>query len=163
MFAVILIGIARNWCYILVDMMLRLTGRKTLAMFVLAFLCLNVGGALCLTYCSQMAMAAASNSEDTHLSEHCRRAKKEAEDKNQNSSVNSDEAACCMMPIALFTAPVEKRSSFTTVLIAEAPAAVEFDHSAPAIAGHEELATPVYRPPPLDRRVDRILNCVIRI
>lgn len=134
-----------------------------MAMFVLAFLCLNVGGVLCLTYCSQMAMAAHAKTDDSHLSDHCRRARQGAEEKNQNSSFNADEAACCMMPIALFAAPLEKRTTFITVLVAEVPAAVEFDHSAPALVGHEELAVPVYRPPPLDHRVDRLLNCVIRI
>ncbi len=68
-------------------MMQRLTGRKTLAMFVLAFLCLNVGGVFCLTYCTQIAMAApATAGADAHLSEHCRKAKQAAEERNKDSS-----------------------------------------------------------------------------
>ena len=128
----------------------------------MAFLCLNVGGAICLTYCSQLLFAESVSSDDAHLSEHCRLAKKKAEEKNQNSSIDAGEAACCMMPVSLFPAPVEKSRSFSVVLI-EAVPAPEFEFSTPAFLHVSSAVTPVYRPPPLDRRVERLRNCVIRI
>lgn len=144
-------------------MMQRLTGRKTLAMFILAFLCLNVGGAFCLTYCSQIAMATPVVA-DAHLSEHCRKAKQVAEERNKDTSrVDADEASCSMLPVALFSAPVEKRTIMSDVVMTEAAPPAVFRYSAPTVASVTTTAIPVYRPPPLDHRVDRILHCVIRI
>lgn len=137
-------------------------------MFVLAFLCLNVGGAFCLTYCTQIVMASSpSVSDDSHLSEHCRKAKQEAEKKDTNSTrFTADEASCCMMPVSMFAAPVEKQTRATDILAADSAPAVRVEFyrfAAPRLALSHIASTPVYRPPPLDRRVERILNSVIRI
>lgn len=141
-------------------MLFKRTQTKFASLFIMAFLCLNVGGAICLTYCSQLFFSESVSSDDAHLSEHCRLAKKKAEEKN--SSVDAGEAACCMMPVSLFPAPVEKSRSFSVVLI-EAVPAPEFEFSTPAVLHISSALTPVYRPPPLDRRVERLRNCVIRI
>lgn len=142
------------------------TGKKILALFVLAFLCLNVGGFLCLSFCHQM-MAASAMTLDAHLSEHCRRAKKEAEEKEQGSAkIGADAASCCIMPVSMFAAPVEKQSRFVDILVADATPAPTVDFYkffALSLPRLHILEAPVYRPPPLDRRVERILNCVIRI
>lgn len=141
-----------------------ITNKRILAAFVLAFLCLNVGGVFCLTYCTQIAMAAPAISDDSHLSEHCRQAKQAAEEKNKDSSrLQAGEASCCMLPVAMFSAPVEKRPEFAVNLVVEAPAEIRFEITAPVYSAHTSIAIPVYRPPPLDRRGDRILHSVIRI
>lgn len=140
------------------------TNKGILAAFVLTFLCLNVGGALCLTYCSQIAMAAPAVGDDSHLSEHCRKAKQAAEEKNKDSShLQAGEASCCMLPVAIFSAPVEKRPEFAVNLVVEAPAEIRFELTAPVFSAHTLIAIPIYRPPPLDRRGERILHSVIRI
>ena len=144
-------------------MMQKLACRKALAMFVLAFLCLNVGGALCLSYCTQFTLTASVNADDSHLSEHCRKAKKAAEEKNQNSSITANSAACCMLPMGLFAAPVEKLNRFSVVVAEVNTPSVPIEFTAPVLAGFDAPAVPVYRPPPLDRRVERVLHCVIRI
>ena len=142
-----------------------ITNKRTVAAFVLAFLCLNVGGVLCLTYCSQILSASASPAaDDAHLSEHCRQMKREAEEKNRDSSrIAADEASCCMLPIAMFSAPVEKRPEFAVNLVVEAPAEIRFELTAPVFSSNSSIIIPVYRPPPLDRRIERILHSVIRI
>ena len=142
-----------------------LSGNKALAAFVLAFLCLNVSGALCLSWCLQGPMTTlAAASDDSHLSEHCRMMKWQAEQADQNSSsIGAGQAACCMMPVALFAAPVEKRVELANVIAVVEMPAVEIEFAPPVIAYHQTHATPVYRPPPLDRRSERLLNCVIRI
>lgn len=140
------------------------TNRRILTAFVLAFLCLNVGGVLCLTYCSQIAMAAPVVADDSHLSEHCRKAKRDAEEKNKDSSrIQVDEASCCMLPVSMFSAPVEERAGLIVELVAEAPPVVQFEISAPVLSAVNSPILPVYRPPPLDRRGERILHSVIRI
>ena len=146
----------------------RSTTKKILAAFVLAFLCLNVGGLVCLTYCSQIAMASAMpSSDDSHLSEHCRRAKKEAEEKDQNAEkISATVASCCMMPVSMFAVPLEKQTRATLVLVADSVPAVNVEiyrFASPSIVSLHIDPTPVYRPPPLDRRGERILHSVIRI
>lgn len=142
-----------------------ITNKRILAAFVLAFLCLNVGGVLCLTYCTQIAMAAApAVADDSHLSDHCRKAKQTAEENNKDSSrLQAGEASCCMLPVAMFSAPVEKRSELAVHLVAQARAEARFELTAPVFSAHSSIAIPVYRPPPLDRRGERILHSVIRI
>ena len=144
-------------------MMQKPTGKKTLALFVLAFLCLNVGGALCLSYCTQLSFAKSVKADDSHLSEHCRQAKKAAEEKNQNSSITANSAACCMLPVSLFAAPVGKLNRFSAVAGDVATTTTAFEFTPPAQTVFDTPAVPVYRPPPLDRRVERVLHCVIRI
>ena len=90
--------------------------------------------------------------------------KRQAEQADQNrSSIEAGQAACCMMPVALFAAPVEKRVEFAKVIAIAVMPAVEIDFAPPVIAYQRTRATPVYRPPPLDHRSERLLNCVIRI
>ena len=138
---------------------------KGLAFFVLAFLCLNIGGAICLTMCTSLFAAETTAASDAHLSEHCKQAKKAAEERERGlTKIDAGEASCCMMPVGLFAAPVEKRPEFKVVPTVAAVSLV-FDHefSAPAIFKASLTAAPVYRPPPLDRRGERILRSVFRI
>lgn len=144
------------------------SGRKIqngLAVFVLLFLCLNVGGALCLTMCVDLLGASHDVvSDDSGLSEHCKLAKKAAEELEANSTrIEAGEASCCMMPVSLFAAPVEKRAEFSKVAPAALPAAVRHEFSAPAAISLAGTTVPVYRPPPLDERSQRILHSVFRI
>ncbi|MFT3744143.1 MAG: hypothetical protein QM785_07605 [Pyrinomonadaceae bacterium] len=137
-----------------------------LATFVLAFLCLNVGGFVCLTYCSQVAMAMPSL-DDSHLSEHCRRAKKEAEEKDRDATkLSASAASCCMMPVSMFGVPIEKQTRPGSVVAVDAVPIVNAEpvrFEILAFARSHISSTPVYRPPPLDRRGERILHSVIRI
>ena len=141
-----------------------ITNKRTMAAFVLAFLCLNVGGILCLTYCTQIAMAAPAAGDDSHLSDRCRKAKQATEEKNKDSSrLQAGEASCCMLPVAMFSAPVEKRPGFAVKLAVQARSEIRFELTAPVFSAHTSITIPVYRPPPLDRRGERILHSVIRI
>lgn len=112
-----------------------------------------------------MSAEAAVVSDDSHLSEHCKAMKAEARLADESrDKVASADGSCCMMPVAMFAVPVEKRSTFETVDVAVAPAkqtdVPKFEYVA-AVSFTNSI--PVYRPPPLDRRVERQLNCVIRI
>lgn len=142
------------------------SGKKTIALFVLVFLCLNIGGVLCLTYCAQVTEASSTAANDSeHLSEHCRKAKKEAEEREQISSQKSD-PSCCVLPFSLFTATVDKQSRFSGHFLPEAlaTASIEFPKFRFSFQTRgNALPIPVYRPPPLDHSVDRIKNSVIRI
>lgn len=140
-----------------------------MAAFVLAFLCLNAAGALCLSYCAGMMTVLASAeavSVDSDLtSDHCKSVKREvAATDAEHATLAAIEPACCMMPVAMLAVPVERTVKFDT---ADAPLAttsiVEYTPAAVASRHSISIQQPVYRPPPLDRRIDRQLNCVIRI
>lgn len=145
-----------------------LAEKRAMAAFVLAFLCLNAIGTLCLSYCSGLAALTASaetRSDDSHLSEHCRAMKAAAiEQDRDREKVYAIEPACCMMPVAMLAVPIERSVQFDT---ADAPAAMpasfEYAFEAASASRSNSIQQPVYRPPPLDRRIDRQLNCVIRI
>ncbi len=140
--------------------------KKGLAAFVLLFLCLNVGGALCLTACTQLFAAdEMASASDSHLSEHCKQARKAVEERERDSTkIEAGDGSCCMMPVAMFAAPVEKRQEVNVVpVLAVLPAAVQVEFTAPILNAASLPATPVYRPPPLDRRGERVLHSVFRI
>jgi len=66
------------------------------------------------------------------------------------------------MPVSFFAAPVENRV-FPTFEVVETSVETLIRFAAPLSVKTALLATPVYRPPPLDHRGERLLNCVIRI
>ncbi len=138
---------------------------RGIAAFVLMFLCLNVGGALCLTLCTQIFAASEIADSDAHLSEHCKQAKKAAEELERNATkIEAGEASCCIMPVSMFAAPLEKRSEIKlTLTAAPLPASVEHEFAAPEFYRASLPATPVYRPPPLDGRSSHVINSVFRI
>lgn len=145
-----------------------LATKRVMAAFVLAFLCLNAAGTLCLSYCSGLSALTASaeiQPDDSHLSEHCRAMKAAAiEQDRDREKAYSIEPACCMMPVAMLAVPIERTVKIDT---ADAPAAMpasfEYTFEAAATSHSISIQQPVYRPPPLDRRIERQLNCVIRI
>lgn len=141
------------------------TTQRFLAVFVLAFVCLNAGGALCLAYCSDWTSSTtASVPDESHLSEHCKRIKREAEERSKSSlSIEAAEAACCMLPTALFAAPLENRQSDVKFVAVPAAAGQDVPTTSQRAVAKEPADLPVYRPPPIDRRGERLFHGVIRI
>lgn len=136
---------------------------RLIAVFLVAFVCLNAGGTVCVAYC-QSAMDAIASSE-----EHCP-LKKKAEHCDPQPPNNKDSAAkaageaidCCPMTLSFVGAPFEKR--VISADTADIPASVKTKFTSP-VAFLTPFATspPAYRGPPLDRRGDRVKHCLIRI
>ena len=134
---------------------------RFLAIFVVAFICLNAGGAVCVAYCRTAEDASAG-------SEHCP-LKKAARDCNrtetggESPSVGGDQIDCCPMTVGFFAAPIEK-SGFrferaTVVLSAKVQTLQSFDANVSAT-----FPAINYRGPPfLDRRADRLKHRLLRI
>ena len=135
---------------------------KQISLFVLLFLCLNAGGVLCLTYCGQAVQAANEHCPLPKQTDHCDRAKQSTAPSAESKSVEARAANCCSMPVSFFAAPVENRV-FPTFEVVETSVETLISFAAPLSVKTALLATPVYRPPPLDHRGERLLNCVIRI
>ena len=137
---------------------------RILAAFVVSFLCLNAVGLLCLSYCGGSVLASSSHCERMMSAAHCPHARQQAKEVATNSSpsVSVRPPSCCMMPVSMFPAPVEKRSTQTAVAVLLLQAertnvTTQFERAS------REVPTFVYRPPPLDKRDAPSLTCVIRI
>ncbi len=134
---------------------------KFISRFVLAFLCLNLGGALCLTYCIQGASAAAMSS--SQMSSHCQHHKQTQTPPTQNEQASAKTVACCLMPVSLIAAPLEERGSLFTENAALGTRIALPEFAIPFLSSTSRIVECVYRPPPLDHRTDRLRNCVFRI
>ncbi len=129
--------------------------------FVIAFVCLNLGGAMCLTYCTQSAKAAPASAQ---MPSRCEHHKKQAQTPTTNNdSASAKAAACCAMPVSLIATPVEERGIVNitdTVAISTVigkPSEIFRTFTA------NRVVERVYRPPPLDQSSVRLRNCVFRI
>ncbi len=137
---------------------------KFLSLFLVAFVCLNAGGALCVAYCQ-------SSIEASHVpKDHCPLKKKaehcdpgqQKQDIQEIAKVGGSQADCCPMTVSFIAAPIEK-SSFSVKAPATALIAA-FESAEPVNFTRIKINIPTaYRGPPLDQRTSRLKNCVIRI
>lgn len=67
-----------------------------------------------------------------------------------------------MLPIAFFATPLEKRNSFSATATDAAPA-IDVTFTPPVTRYYFTPPPFIYRPPPLDHSVDRLVHGVIRI
>jgi hypothetical protein len=146
---------------IIVSMFRHRPNQAALAVFVLLFVCLNAGGAVCVAYCNKFI--------ESGKAEHCPLSKNGKHcDREKNTQHESGKAVdgkgmdCCPMTVSFIAGPLEKHS-------------FAFDDSAAPVV-EKQLALPIaafhvtvfptghnYRGPPFDRRTDRIKHCLIRI
>ena len=142
--------------------MFRYPFKKLTALFITAFVCLNAGGAMCVAYCQTFDLAEepADHCPLKKVSKHC-----EGQDLADTGTTSVGAGVgldCCPMTVSFFAAPVEK-NSFSIDAAAEIVAA-----ELPSVNIRFASATTFdrsfnYRGPPLDRRVERIKHCIIRI
>jgi hypothetical protein len=142
---------------------MRRSKNKLISLFVLAFLCLNAGGVLCLTYCSQGVKARPEHCPLRNARAHCPHSKTPAKtaDADQASAIGS--VSCCVMPIGMIApAPLEARTR-VEVPVAAAIVVKTTAVERPVLSQSRQIPGYYYRPPPNDRRGDRIRNQVFRI
>lgn len=138
---------------------------KLIAIFLVAFVCLNAGGSICVAYCQAALETLAASKDRCPLKKkasHCDPGKADSNDLAADS-IGSDKIDCCTMPVSFIGAPVEKRVfSFETAAPAAAVVKVVWDFPV-TFRSARQRHSPVYRGPPLDRRTERIKHKVIRI
>jgi len=137
---------------------------KLLTLFVLTFLCLNAGAAVCLVYC-QGTFAHAAEKEHCPLAKNtadCPHAGKSVPVNSNGAAVESNAVSCCTIAVNIFAAPLERRQVPQDV-VAAMPAE-------PVAAVKSFALRPVVRTEPVrwverlaDRRSDRVKNCIFRI
>ncbi len=132
------------------------------ALFAVAFICLNASGVACLAYCHTFDIAA----EKEHcplqkLSEDCNKAK-DRDNGSKAIDTSEGEIDCCPFTVSVVAAPVESSKAFIDT-VAASPAQ-DLLSSPGFVASHTySFAGTPYRGPPLDRRIDRLKHCIIRI
>ena len=139
----------------------KLTSKVT-ALFVVAFICLNAGGVVCVAYCQSFDISA--KTEHCPLqkpSEHCNRSEKRANDPGTKVTP-TEEADCCPFTVSFVSAPVETSSvSLDTSITGPVQ---ELKLSPVFVVSQTQININIaYRGPPLDRRIDRLKHCIIRI
>ncbi|MBX3244504.1 MAG: hypothetical protein KF685_08625 [Acidobacteria bacterium] len=144
------------------------TGKRFIAAFFLAFFGLNLVGIFCLSHCNLgNVIAAAAAEKEHHGSSHCdpkpaahREVKAESDNENNNAISGFDQ--CCNPGFGVVTATIK-----SAVDIAHAvPSQTQPSYDTPSYVlakDRAEETVPVYRPPPKNGKIERKLNCVIRI
>jgi len=137
---------------------------KLLSLFVLTFLCLNAGGAVCLAFCAN------TKAHDMAAMDHCPLAKKPADcphhaakqEQDGAPAVESKAVSCCNVAINIFAVPLERKQTVQdpvqTTPLETTQTIISFVSSS-----FTAPVTTVSRQPALDRRVERVKHCVFRI
>jgi hypothetical protein len=132
---------------------------RVVSAFVVTFLCFNAGAFFCLAHCNKVS-AATNYCPLKHGSSHCHGS--QTSKPANEEAVSGSNITCTMLPVGVFSAPLEKRSdTLTPVAVVTVVEQVEF---APVVfAESRQLPKFYYRPPPNDVRPDRVRNQVFRI
>lgn len=137
---------------------------KLIAIFLVAFVCLNAGGAMCVAYCQSTDKPTTAGADHCPLKKKARHCDPSNQDQNESAvnSFRSNEIGYCPMTVSFIAGPIEQKIfSFETVA---APSAAKAEVLPPVFFGHAgQPAMPAYRGPPLDQRPDRLKRCIIRI
>ena len=133
---------------------------KFIAAFLLLFVCLNAGGAVCVAYCRSVVL----NADGAHCplaknGHHCDRSKKADSDEPSISATKFD---CCPMIVSFIPGTLEPKQTFSTTT--SAVAAFNFVITPLTVVSQYRFANiPAYRGPPKNERVLHITNRVLRI
>ncbi|HJS52476.1 MAG TPA: hypothetical protein VJ781_11290 [Pyrinomonadaceae bacterium] len=135
---------------------------RFVALFVVAFICLNAGGAVCVGYCQTFdSKVSSDHSSRQKVSGHCDRAAEHARDSNVVAETTR-EMDCCPFTTSFVAAPIEKQS-LSLDSVATSPSQEAYVSFVFLAGRKESVIGNAYRGPPMDRRIDRLKNCIIRI
>lgn len=139
---------------------------RFLALFVVAFLCLNAAGAVCVAYCRGFAMAgevADHHPQEKPLSRHCDHSSAKGKSESGRTISVDKKADVCPMTVSFLAASVEKRS-FVFVEPILSPVVETFNSPVTISIGRHYISEFNYRgPPPIDRRTERIKHRLLLI
>lgn len=155
--------ISRNMNGLMASVMqFRRINTKLISLFVISFLCLNAGAILCLAYCGQAMKAKADHCPLQNAASHCPHSKTQKTPTSSNPSIERTSVSCCVLPVSIFAAPLEVKAGVELAAPVTDSASV-FVAATFAPVRSRQIPKFYYRPPPNDRRIDRIRNQVFRI
>ena len=143
-----------------IPIMLKLFQTKFVAAFLLLFVCMNGGGAVCAAYCRSVVLNASPD--------HCPLAKKErhcdraAPEKGSETALAAGEVECCPMIVSFIPGIVETKQNFS-ITTAAVPAARFVTAPVLEIPRYLFENIPAYRGPPKNERALHITNRILRI
>jgi hypothetical protein len=130
---------------------------RFIALFVLAFICLNAAGALCVAYCRSLG----DNAAEIETASHCTRSRQTGPSIAESSVESANVESCPMFVV--FAAPIGKPTLSGKTVARIALTELPFVELVEPFK-YSDLSSVNYRgPPPLDRRPDRIKHRVILI
>lgn len=135
---------------------------KFLAAFLVTFVGLNAGSALCVGYCRAFILkaAAAEHCPLATLNDHCKKASRATSEGNAIDSVRP--AQCCPMIAGFIAGPVEPKQTFSTASVT-IPTTASYSVIPPSIRAFYLSPIVSYRGPPKAERRIHIRNSVLRI
>lgn len=139
---------------------------RLLSLFVLTFICLNAGGAVCVAYCQGYTR---SDFQKVHcplakFGAHCPKSQSSTQNGPVYVEFNDNLMDCCVLPVGMIAAPIEKRqgaANVAPILIVENPQLP--GRAAPRITTAEKPFYIAYSSPPADKQFTHIKNRVFRI
>ncbi|MGD9589080.1 MAG: hypothetical protein AB7V11_09260 [Pyrinomonadaceae bacterium] len=136
---------------------------KLIAIFLVLFVCLNGGGVLCVAYCQSAFESASAPPEHCPLkkkADHCDPDKSQPD--HSVASATDSEMDCCPLTLSFVGGPIEIRS-FSYGPTAILPLSIVLPEPVAFRVSSGQTPPSAYRGPPLDRRIERLKNCIIRI
>ena len=139
------------------------THTKLLSLFVVAFLCLNAGGLLCLAYCATPSQIEAAHCPlKKRAADHCNPSSK-SEQALENVVFKANSVTCCIIPVSIFAAPIEKEAGQLIYPSPVAETVVGLAFATTWSTRSRQIPRSFYRPPPNDYRFQRVRNQIFRI
>lgn len=134
---------------------------RFLAVFVIAFVCLNAMGAVCVAYCRTSSLSAHETQHELvkKVVHHCDKMPVDPVER----AIGAEQFDCCPMTVGFLGAPIEKSSFQYEPILA---AFVSSTSNLPALLTPQSVSgklTAYAGPPPRDRRPDRLKHRLLRI
>lgn len=133
---------------------------KFIAAFLLLFVCLNAGGAVCVAYCRSVVL----NAEGAHcpLAKKGHNCDRPAPENKDETALSAGKFDCCPMIVSFIPGTLEPKQTFNTA--ATAVPVSNFVLTPLTVVSQYRFANiPAYRGPPKNERVLHITNRVLRI
>lgn len=138
---------------------------KLLSVFILTFLCLNAGGAVCVAYCQGFTQSVAQKDHCplAKFGSHCPKSKDSNEDGPAYVEFTDNSMDCCVLSVGLIATPFEKKHRTADIVLI---AVVEKPQLPLALVPQTATEKPfyiTYSSAPANKRFTHIKNRVFRI
>jgi hypothetical protein len=133
---------------------------KFIALFLLLFVCMNAGGAVCAAYCRSLVLNA--KSDHCPLAKKGRHCDRTAPEKGNETALAAGKVECCPMIVSFIPGTLETKRNFS-ITTAAVPATKFITAPVLGIPRYLFESIPAYRGPPKNGRVLHITNRILRI
>ena len=133
---------------------------KPIAAFLLLFVCMNAGGAVCAAYCRSVLLSV--KADHCPLAKQQRHCDKPAAAETDNTALAATRLDCCPMIVSFIPGTLEQKQNFS-LMEAVTPASNIAATRFVAVTRYRFQNLPAYRGPPKNETVLHITNRTLRI